>query len=135
MHSRHADDQRANNIYRSERNSPPCPAELTEKQDTVDDPAGSSRDLLGRVGAFRCGQDDRLGPAVSEAGVHEARKERGKAGSVVVADAREGVHRSRVFPVPEPSAVAIRRPSEVDHQSDDDEAGVSLRRLIAAHKI
>ena len=115
--------------------SPSFHGRLTEEEDTVDDPAGSSRDLLGRVGAFSRGEDDRLGPAVSEAGVHEARKERGKAGSVIVADAREGVHRSGVFPVTEPSAVAIRRPSEVNHQSDDDEAGVNLSGLNAARKI
>lgn len=108
---------------------------LTEEQNTVDDPAGRSRDLLGRIGTFSRGEDDRLGPAVSEAGVHEAREEGGKAGGVVVVDAREGVHRSGVFPVTEPSAVAIRRPSEVDHQSDDDEAGVSLPRLNAARRI
>jgi hypothetical protein len=45
--------------------------EPTKDDDPVHDPLGSPRDLLGRVGSFTGGQDDRLGTGVRVGGADE----------------------------------------------------------------
>lgn len=49
----------------------------TKDDDPVHDPLGSPRDLLGRVGSFTGGQDDRLGTGVRVGGADECAVGRG----------------------------------------------------------
>lgn len=107
----HTDNERGTNV---------------EQANSVDDSFGSFGDLSSRVGGFRSGKHDDFGTRVRvscvDKGSEEGQESTERSGDIVVLDKR-----SRVFPVSETDSVVGWCSSEIDHETQDEQADMSIQ--------